>query len=99
MKERIFISQPMKGKTSEEIIETRNKAIIALENEYNVVNNFLNHWDAPDSKFPDIYNLAKGLELMSTCDCVYFCRDWMAHRGCKIEHEVATNYGMKIIYE
>ena len=43
--------------------------------------------------------LAKSLENMSLCHAAYFCKGWDKARGCKIEHEVAKQYGMTIIYE
>jgi hypothetical protein len=36
---------------------------------------------------------------MSECTTVYFAKGWENARGCKIEHEVALQYGMEIIYE
>jgi len=36
---------------------------------------------------------------MSTCDAAYFCEDWEYARGCLIEHEIAEQYGLEIIYE
>jgi hypothetical protein len=46
-----------------------------------------------------IYYLAKALEKMSHCHIVYFAKGWENARGCKIEHEVALQYGLSIIYE
>ena len=36
---------------------------------------------------------------MSRCNAVYFCKGWENARGCKIEHDAAVAYGLKIIYE
>ena len=43
--------------------------------------------------------LAKSLENMSLCHAAYFCKGWEETRGCRIEHEAAKAYGLKIIYE
>ena len=43
--------------------------------------------------------LAKSLENMSLCHAAYFCKGWEQARGCRIEHEAAKAYGLKIIYE
>jgi hypothetical protein len=43
--------------------------------------------------------LAKSIENMSLCHKAYFAKGWENARGCKIEHEVALQYGLEIIYE
>jgi hypothetical protein len=43
--------------------------------------------------------LAKSLEKMAHCNVVYFAKGWENARGCKIEHEVALQYGLNILYE
>lgn len=41
--------------------------------------------------------LGKLIELLSTTDAVYFADGWNNARGCRIEHQVAADYGIKII--
>ena len=36
---------------------------------------------------------------MSLCHAAYFCKGWEKARGCRIEHEAATAYGLTILYE
>ena len=36
---------------------------------------------------------------MSKCHAAYFCKGWENARGCRIEHDAAIAYGLKIIYE
>lgn len=100
-----MISQPMAGKTEEEIQVTRDKAIKKLnELGYELVNTlFIEEWAAKE-KSNDVTNVplwffAKSLQKMSECDAVYFCRGWENTRGCKVEHEAADLYGLKLIYE
>lgn len=101
-----MISQPMAGKTWQEIVETRERAICTLrESGYEVVDNLFAQWqDGFPNRNPIILNiplnyLGESLEFMSRCDTVYFCRGWEEARGCRIEHEAARLYGLKIIYE
>lgn len=102
-----MLSQPMAGKTEQEIVETRNHAIAALEGMgYEIVNTlFTDEWYSSESmKARGVVNvplcfLAKSLENMSLCNAAYFCKGWENARGCKIEHEAAKAYGMTIIYE
>lgn len=102
-----MLSQPMRDKTDEEIIETRNKAIKILEEKgYEVINTlFTDEWYSSESmnergvvNIPLCF-LAKSLENMSLCDAAYFCKDWENYRGCRIEHLAAKEYGLEIIYE
>lgn len=102
-----MLSQPMAGKTNEEIIATRERAIAVLkERGYEIINTlFTDEWHSREAmKECGVENipvrfLAKSFENMSLCHAVYFCKGWENARGCRIEHEVAKAYGMTIIYE
>ena len=102
-----MLSQPMNGKTDEEIKATREKAIAALTDMgYEVVNTlFTGEWYSPESmkergvvQIPLCF-LAKSLENMSLCHAAYFCKGREKARGCIIEHAAAEAYGLEIIYE
>lgn len=102
-----MLSQPMAGKTDEEIKATRERAIKFLESlDYEVVNTlFTDEWYREESmKERGVANrplcfLAKSLENMSLCHAVLFCKGWEKTRGCRIEHDAAVAYGLEIIYE
>lgn len=102
-----MISQPMAGKTDGEIKIARDSAIKTLSDKgYEVVNSlFTDEWYSQERmkergvvQVPLCF-LAKSLENMSLCHAAYFCKGWEKSRGCKIEHEVAKAYGLKVIYE
>ncbi len=102
-----MLSQPMADKTHEEIVETRERAIQALQElGYEIVNTlFTDEWYGKEAmeargvvQIPLCF-LAKSLENMSLCHAAYFCKGWEQARGCRIEHEAAKAYGLKIIYE
>lgn len=102
-----MLSQPMAGKTDEEIIATREKAIKALETRgYEIVNTlFTDEWYNRENmekrgvvQIPLCF-LAKSLENMSLCHAVYFCKGWERARGCRLEHDAAVAYGLTVIYE
>ena len=102
-----MLSQPMAGKTEEEIKETRERAIQVLrEKGYEIVNTlFTDEWYSKESmaergvvQIPLCF-LAKSLESMSLCHAVYFCKGWENTRGCRIEHDAAVAYGLDVIYE
>lgn len=102
-----MISQPMAGKTHDEIVRTRDRALMHLkELGYSIENTlFVDEWYSRESmeargvvQIPLCF-LAKSLENMSLCHAAYFCKGWEQARGCRIEHEAAKAYGLEIIYE
>ena len=102
-----MLSQPMAGKTNEEIVATRERAVAFLKGMgYEVVNTlFTDEWYSKESmekrgvvQIPLCF-LAKSLENMSMCHAAFFCKGWENARGCKIEHDAAVAYGLTIIYE
>ena len=95
---KLFISQPMKDKTNDEISKEREKAIAAarkyLGEDVEVIDSFFK--DAPHDEKP-LWFLGKSLELLSTADVAYFAKGWDSARGCKIEHDCAVAYNINII--
>ena len=107
MKKKAMLSQPMAGKTEQEIVATRERAIAALKAAgYEIVNTlFTDEWYSKEAmaergvvQIPLCF-LAKSLENMSLCHAAYFCKGWENARGCRIEHEAAKAYGLEILYE
>lgn len=97
---KLFISQPMKGKSDEEILKEREKAIQKAKEvcgeEVEVIDSFFQ--SAPADAKP-LWFLGKSLELLSTANIVYFAPGWNEARGCKIEHECAVQYEIDVIVE
>ena len=96
---RLFISQPMRGKTDEEILAVREKAIKSAQKHFDepveVIDSFFQ--EAPSEGNRGLYLLGKSLELMATADAVYFAKDWEQYRGCRIENQCAIEYGLDVI--
>lgn len=87
---KIMISQPMRGKTNEQIREERAKLVRKLEEQgHEVIDTVL---DISENKSP-IYYLSKSIELLDKADGVVFMKGWQEARGCKIEHIIAYEYG------
>ena len=95
---KIFISQPMNGKTTEEIENERNYIIDKLrENEcVEIIDSFFK--DKPYESSP-LWYLGESIKLMSEADVVFFCNGWQTARGCQIEHDCALEYGIDTMYE
>lgn len=93
---KLFISQPMRGKTDEEILAERKKAIESAERNLGepveVIDSFFQN--APADARP-LWFLGKSLELLSTADIAYFAKGWEDARGCRIENQCAIEYGIE----
>ena len=98
---KIFISQPMKDKTDEQILKERERAVSVVKEKFNgedveVIDSFFQ--SAPHEAKP-LWFLGKSLELLSTADVAYFVGGWKNYRGCKIENACAKAYGIETIEE
>lgn len=95
---KLFISQPMKGKSDEEILRERENAIKSaeelLEEPVELIDSFFQ--SAPADARP-LWFLGKSLELLSIADIAFFAKGWEDARGCKIEHTCAVEYGITVI--
>lgn len=94
---KIFISQPMRGKTDEEILAERADAIQSAKDatgeEVEVIDSF---FQGADLTHPLEY-LGESLKLLAKADIAYFAPGWNKARGCLIEHECAEQYGIRHI--
>lgn len=92
---KLFISQPMKGKSDEEILKERNKAIAEAERLCDDVVEVLDSFfqGAPADTKP-LWFIGKSLEVLSQADVAYFAPGWEDARGCRIEHQCAVEYGI-----
>lgn len=98
---KIFISQPMNGKTNEEIEDERNYIIGRLASHFSnerieIIDSFFK--DAPHDTRP-LWYLGESIKLMSEADIVFFCDGWHVARGCLIEHDCALEYDIDIMCE
>ena len=90
---KIMISQPMKGKTDDEIKKEKDEIINLLKlNKEDIINTLFDFGDKTA-----LYYLSKSIEAMDKADCVVFAPGWELARGCKIEFEIAARYNKKII--
>lgn len=89
-----MLSQPMAGKSEEEIKATREKAIATLkEKGYEIVNTlFTDKWYSNEAmKDRGVVQIPRH--------AAYFCKGWEQARGCRLEHDAAVAYGLDVIYE
>ena len=102
---KLFISQPMKDLSNEEIEKERARILEAVK-KMEFTNEDGSKWDLKDTNielidsfFKDapheakpLWFLGKSFELLSTADIVYFGGDWKNKRGCKLEYEATKQY-------
>lgn len=97
---KLFISQPMRGKTDEEILAVREKALKSAEKQVDepveVIDSFFQ--SAPVDAKP-LWYLGESLKLLAEADVAYFADGWNEARGCKIEHTCAVEYNIDRIEE
>lgn len=95
---KLFISQPMRGKSDSEILNDRKAAIAMakerLDTEADVIDSFFQ--GAPADASP-LWCLGESLKLLGSADAVYFADGWEQARGYRIEHAAAVSYGINII--
>lgn len=95
---KVFISQPMRDKTDEEILEERNKIKELLIQKYK--NDHLEFLDSffPNLKIPKdvkskkIYYLSKAVEMLSKADILFLAKGWFNYNGCRFEQEIFRTY-------
>lgn len=97
---KLFISQPMRGKTDEEILAVREKAIKSAEKQVGepveVIDSFFQ--SAPVDAKP-LWYTGESIKLLAEADVVYFVKGWDEFRGCRIENTCAIEYGIDTIIE
>ena len=97
---KLFISQPMRDKTDEQIEAERNRAIEkakeVLGEEVEVIQSFFK--GAPHDATP-LWYIGESIKLLGQADIAYFCKDWNKYNGCVIEYECAVRYSIKHITE
>ena len=94
---KLMISQPMKGKTNEQIREERAELVSRLQEEGNEVIDTVFE-NAPEYEDIAIYMLSQSIRYIGKVDGIVFMKGWEKARGCKIEHEVAVEYGKQVFY-
>lgn len=103
---KLFISQPMNGKTDADILNERNLVIASAtfriqKRELNppdieVIDSFFQ--GAPHDAKP-LWYLGESLKKLAEADVAIFAKGWQKSRGCRIEHEAAVAYGIEVMYE
>ena len=90
---KIMISQPMRGKTTEQIQAERKQLVEELEKQGHEVIDTIFAEETPKDCDTALFYLSKSIEAIGKVDGIVFMPGWEEARGCKIEYDVASNYG------
>lgn len=98
---KVFLSQPMRGFTDEEIIARREEDIKQLkkyfkDKPFEVINTLFK--EEATAKNPAVEYLARSIAELANADYIAMSYDFESARGCLIEHKIADEYGIEIIY-
>ena len=99
---KLFISIPMKDRTTEDIKYQMTKEKQRLEQllgiEFELIDSCIEE-DAPaDTTNPALWFMGKSISMMADADVVYFSKGWEGATGCLIEQEIAKTYNVKRLY-
>lgn len=97
---KVFISQTMRDKTDEEILETRAKIIDKVKYLFDkenieVLDSFFQ--GAPHDANP-LWYIGESLKVMSEADLVVFAPGWEKARGCCIERQCCISYNKSTLF-
>ena len=90
----VFISQPMNGKEDAQIRYERDELIKDLKrylgNDINILDTVFHFTE----DVPSLIYLGRSIEVLAKADLAVFMDGWNDARGCRIEHQVAKDYGI-----
>lgn len=98
---KVFISQPMRGKTDKQIKEERKRALETVREFYpnEEIEEIQSFFEGAPHDATPLWFLGESIKLLGQADFAYFCKNWEEYRGCRIEHECAVNYSITHIDE
>lgn len=94
---KIFISQPMRDLTEEQIDSERNAIEEWAHSEYSDCNILPRFTSLQLADKDPVECLGLSIQMMAKADLVIFAPDWHIARGCVIEHAVCSAYGCEIV--
>lgn len=96
---KIFISQPMRGKTDAEILAERERAIKAAKAKWgDDVEALESFFRVAPAKAKPMWFLGESLKVMADADAIILCKGWSEARGCKVEIATADAYKLPVFF-
>ena len=95
---KLFVSQPMRGRSEDEIVAERNRVILkAQEALEEAVDPIPSYCPEAHEGIGPVRALANSIYLLGDADVAVFAKGWEKARGCRIEHQICLDYGIDII--
>lgn len=99
---KVFISQPMNGKSDEEIRIQRDYLGMLIRMEFGsdveILDSFFMDYNPENGNIPLKY-LSKSIEILADADLAVFSEGFSEARGCVIELYCADQYGIRIMHQ
>lgn len=95
---KIMISQPMAGKTTEQIKKERQTAIEQLKQYFTKEITIIDTVIEDHEEKSDLQCFAESIMFLDKADYLAMFPGWKNARGCKLEHEIAEQYNKRIVY-
>lgn len=92
---RIFLSLGMSGRDETDVLRDIEEAtfyIKRMDPGCDVINTYQQEEVSEDAG--PTYCLGRSIQILGSCDQVWFLNDWKNYRGCLVEHEVCKMYGI-----
>jgi len=90
---KVFLSQPMRGKTHEEILSNIREVQEFLTKYLDSTNIEIIESYSPKNKSKEpLVALGDSIKMLANADLAVFLDDWNQYRGCIIEHHTAKIY-------
>lgn len=102
MKKKLFVSVPMKGRKTENIIrdieKMRKVAEAIFGEELELIDSYIEE-DPPEGCNIPVWYMGKSVQLMGQADYFIGISNWLpAFRGCELERKIAEAYGIPTTY-
>lgn len=93
----VFISQPMGGKTHEQIMEERQRVagiLLTMIGPFNLLDTY---FTSRVGTGKPLEYLGESLKYLSQADLAVFCGDWQSHAGCRVERLACKEYNIPTV--
>lgn len=99
MTKKIFVSQPMRGKSPEENDEERRALIEFAHMKYGDDIEVFDTYtmEIPHTEHNALWFLGRSLQFLADAHVAVFARGWEDARGCRIERAAAEAYGIEVV--
>lgn len=96
---KVFLSLGMRGREEKDILNDIEEATSYIQSIYpdaEIVNTYFQEETPKDEG--QTYYLGRSIQILGSCDLVWFINDWENYCGCRVEHKVCEQYNIPYCY-